>query len=186
MVQIMILKELLNPDHGYLNVPKAMYAKTRQIVTGMINWVDEITGIYQTKGIFTAIRENKKGKFINMTNQKVYDILEAYIKHRDILAEIEQGEYHPVYLALEYILIHKGRKTKNKEYSLLALCEKCYPKLVQLRDGKRYFNRDKNNANGFLLTLTVIGASLGESMGIDHIGAAMPRNGDIFFIVYFS
>jgi hypothetical protein len=77
---------------------------------------------------------------------------EVILAQSNILFDIEQGGFHKVYLALEYILTNRSRGIKKQAYNLLKLCSKCAPEYTQEADGKLYY-KDKASALRFGLVL---------------------------------
>ena len=185
-VQVQILKELLDVSHGYLNLPKAFYAKTRRIFNTMKHNIDVILNHKDYRGIinsvknFTALSGNK----INTQEAiKMFQVLQEQGKQ---LESLEQGGYYAVYLAFEYILANKKSGIKNQSYRFLDLCEKCAPTLIKTINDKPYF-KNKNEAGAFMGTLQTFALLLSseKSIGINSIETGS-KNDDISITVYFN
>jgi hypothetical protein len=150
MVHIQILKELMTLEDGWLNVPKAFYAKTRRIYNTMIK---NVQPIINNKGNYRGLVNAVKSMAIEPINTpEAARIGSTILAQINTLSKIEQGDFHKIYLALEYILVNRPRMAKSKPYKLLELCEKCAPEYVQEVDGKLYY-KDKAAAFRFGLFL---------------------------------
>jgi len=150
-VEIQILKELMTYEHGYLNVPKAFYAKTRRIYNIMRN---NAQPYFDNKDDYWSLINHVKSTCIGgtMTTAQAARHASAIFEYSKILADIEQGDFHKIYLALEYILINRKRGAKKQTYDLLKLCEKCAPEYTQEVGGKLYY-KDKKTACRFFLIM---------------------------------
>jgi hypothetical protein len=155
LIQVQIIKELLTFDIGYLNQPKAFYAKIRSAYTAMQRGAHRFDGLEYREAI------TKAGELIYNSTGTIADtslataLINNVQRHAPLLEKMEQGGFYQVYLALEYIVGKKGRYAKVKDdYSLLELCEKCAPELVENKEGTLYF-RDRDTAEGLLIMLQV-------------------------------
>jgi hypothetical protein len=152
LVQVQIIKELLDISHGYLNMPKAPYAKIRRV----FNVLKELIKIL-SEGTYRE-QINKAKTFIPVpvstpvATRAAIKLLNFLQEQKEFIGELDQGGYYAIYMAFEYILVNKKRGVKQQDYNFLDLCEKCYPRIVQHRDGKCYFDRG-NKSLAFLVTL---------------------------------
>jgi len=152
MVEIQILKELMTYEHGYLNVPRAFYAKIRRIYKKMRSNVQPLIDS-KNKGDYREVINSIK----NMADEPI-GLEEAaraatvILAQCNVLFNIEQGDFHKIYLALEYILINRKRGAKKQTYNLLKLCEKCAPEYTREVGGKLYY-KDKKTACRFILIM---------------------------------
>jgi hypothetical protein len=137
-IQVQILKELLTFDHGFLNQPKAFYAKTRRAYASMVNNFQFVLDYKEDNDIWkllTAIRGRASG---HINRQDAIPLANVLISQVDSLSYMAQGDFYRVYLALEYIMAHRGKAAKSKEYNPLELCNKCAPDLTQEKNGTLY------------------------------------------------
>jgi hypothetical protein len=183
LVQVQILKELLDVSHGYLNLPKAPYAKIRRVFNVMNEIIKlSTTGTYREK--INNVKELVSKKISTQTALTFLNVLQ---EQKQLIEELDQGGYYAVYLAFEYIIANKKRGAKQQDYRFIDLCEKCAPELVQIRDGKRYFNRGIK-VEAFLLTLQMFTVLLSSepTFGIDQIEVDLERNGVDYITVFFN
>jgi hypothetical protein len=105
----------------------------------------------------------------------------------NILFDMEQGGFHKVYLALEYILVKRNRNAKKQAYDLLKLCEKCAPEYTQEKDSQLYF-KDKKSAFRFSLLIggmvRMLDPMSRKIIGIERIDT--PETGDFIDVTFFK
>jgi hypothetical protein len=191
LVQVQILKELLDVSHGYLNLPKAPYAK----ISRAFNVMKEIIKLSSIDGKYDDDKENHakyREKINNIKNSvstkistnEAVNLLNILQTQKQLIEKLDQGGYHAVYLAFEYIIANKKQGAERQDYSFIDLCEKCYPELVQNRDGKRYFNRGAK-VEAFRLTLKMLAVmlSIEPAFGISTIEDCL-RSGDYITVVF--
>jgi hypothetical protein len=171
LVQVQILRELLDVSHGYLNLPKAPYAKIRRA----FNFIKELSANPNVTAEESTTTQ---------AELKLIDFLQA---QKQLTDELDQGGYHAAYLAFEYILANKKGGAKQQSYNFIDICEKCYPELVQYRDDKRYFNRG-TKVHAFLVTLQMIVIFLLEepAFGIKQIEVLEGKKDGDYITVFFK
>jgi hypothetical protein len=175
MVQVQIIKELLTFDHGFLNQPKAFYAKIRRIF-------NEAKQIFDRKctlppgGRYREIITHLKKEFpYAVSVEKLQEFYNLWLQQQKQLGTFEQGGFYAVYLALEYILANKKRGIREQRYNLLELCAKCNPSLTQIKkDGTLYFhNAEETKAFMGILTTFATAMSnnrdIAKAIGIEQI-----------------
>jgi hypothetical protein len=152
-IQILILKELLALEHGYVNLPKAFYAKVRNIYNISQKDAEELVKKINGKKYreaSTIAKDHLSFKDIDgeqypelpTTAQTIYRISE-YQEQYKLLENLEQGGFHALYLALEYILVNRKRNISRQTYSLLKICEKCKPDIIYVEKGISHFHSQK-------------------------------------------
>jgi hypothetical protein len=180
-----VLNGLLDTSHGHLNQPKAFYAKIRRIYDALKR---ECNAIFNNAGNYRELIANVKQTVLApITTEQARELIEIYKDQGMALDELEQGGFHSVFLAFEYILARKKRGAKKQGYSLLELCEKCKPELTRLHDGVLYF-KDKEKVSTFFALLTMFAAFLQneKAIGIKDIAIGTANKNDISFTVYFE
>jgi hypothetical protein len=184
-IQVQILKELLNVSHGYLNVPKAFYAKVKQYYDTLLNGVS-LPNEFCALSYRDKITVMKTALDPKMTVDETVALLAGMRELEIMLKNIPQGIHHAVYLAFEYIISKRGNGVQSKDYSFLELCDKCYHELVQREGGKLYF-KDKKKSYAFFVTLALFVTNACPELGISDlkIKLKMP-SGDTVFTVFFS
>jgi hypothetical protein len=200
-IQILILKEFLNLEHGYVNLPKAFYAKVRYIYNVLQKDTEKLMEKISGKEYWEAINiakdhlsfANIAGKRIQYnevptTEQTVYRINE-YQEQYKLLEELEQGGFHALYLALEYILVNRKKNIPQQTYSLLKICEKCKPDIIYVENGVYHFHSKKER--GAFAAILCIFLRSPEELGIHDIipdkAEMKPKDGnDLEIIVYFN
>jgi hypothetical protein len=183
MVQVQIIKELLNYTHGFLNLPKAFYAKIRRIY----NTLKENCQHFEGKSEKEAIELARNLIPVKIDDNTARKIVAGYQEQKNILETLEQGGFYAVYLAFEYILARKKRGIKRQEYSLLDLCEKCAPELTQNVNGTPYF-KDKRKVNAFFVILQMFSHCLAgeKAIGIKEMRNIGVEGNDRRFFVDFA
>jgi hypothetical protein len=185
LVQIQIIKELLTFEHGFINQPKAFYAKTRRIYNALRETSRVFDGLSEQEAIATA-RKHISFKMDDAATKKFVTNMQ---NQGEILDDMEQGGFHALYLALEYILARKKRGIKRQEYSFLDLCDKCAPELTQSKNGTLYF-KDKSKVKAFLVTLQLFTVALSlsneKAIGIYGIDLASVSENDMLLTVVFT
>ncbi|MCL2608821.1 MAG: hypothetical protein FWD94_02830 [Treponema sp.] len=166
-VQVQILKELLDVSHGYVNLPKAFYAKMRRAyntIRSVAHDVLDNNGYWET---INAVKSIVPTKITTTDAAMITTVLQSQAVQLDSL---EQGGYHSVYLAFEYILANRKRGASEQNYRFLDLCEKCAPTLTQVKNGKRYF-KSAADAMAFMGTLQMFALQFSgeKSIGIQSI-----------------
>lgn len=200
-IQILILKELLNLEHGYVNLPKAFYAKVRNIYNILQkdteSLMEKISGkeyretINIAKDHFSfANIDGERIQFdkIPNTEQTVYRINE-YQEQYKLLEKLARGGFHALYLALEYILVNRKRNIAQQTYSLLKICEKCKPDIIQVKNGVNYFH-SKKERDVFAAVLCIFLQSA-DDLGIhdiiqDKAEISSKDGNDLAIIVYYN
>jgi hypothetical protein len=191
LVQVQILKELLDVSHGYLNLPKAFYAKIRRAFTEvktLYSYFDSDGKSEDYRTLINKIKKDYSDNNLKLTTSEAANLYNHYQAGKIHLGKLEQGGYYPVYLALEYILAKKGRKAKEKEYSLLELCEKCYPELVQHINNNLYFKYRALADNFYMILNHTINHLYIKNVdiGIYQISNSREVGKDIMFTAYFK
>jgi len=186
-VQIQILKELLDVSHGYINLPKAFYAKTRKAFNTMkttIATLVEDNKDYKT--MIESVKNVTRLAGVKNSTPEAMEIIKVLKAQNLQLNELEQGGYHAVYLAFEYILANKKRGIPKQSYRFLDLCEKCAPTLIQTIDEKIYF-KNQTDAKAFMGTLQMFAFhfSTEASIGITNIESDIRKEG-VYLTVSFS
>jgi hypothetical protein len=184
LIQVQILNELLNKSHGYLNVPKAFFAKIKQCYDALLNTVS-LPNRFWDLGYRDKITLMKDVYGPEMSTKETVDLLTTMREQETILRNMPQGGYHAVYLALEYIIAKRGKNKKSKHYSFLELCEKCYPELVRRKDEILYF-KDKKKVDAFFIFLGVFVKNAGSALGILDLKVKLNTSRDTVFTVLFS
>jgi hypothetical protein len=116
MVQIQILKELLDTSHGYGNVPKAFYAKTRHYYSIMR---ENVHPVLESKDDYRKlINQIKKMSAGPIGTEEAAHAATTIVGQAQALEKLapEQGGFYPVYSALEYILANKKGKASFQIY----------------------------------------------------------------------
>jgi hypothetical protein len=183
-VHIHVLNELLDTSHGHLNQPKAFYAKIRRIY----DTLKRECNIFQNASNYTDLITNaNKSVIFPITVEQAKGLVKIYKDQDKALNELEQGGFHSVFLAFEYILARKKRRAKKQNYSLLELCKKCKPELIQVHDGILYF-KDKEKISTFFALLTMFAVLLQneKALGIKDIIVGTAIKNDMPFTVYFE
>jgi hypothetical protein len=154
MVQVLILKELLDVSGGWINLPKSFYAKVRSIynsISGMFEVKDNYPElIKRVKSCYKAADRHEAARFAQIIISQAED-LETF--------DPEQGGFYKIYLAYEYILANKKNGILSQRYDFIKLCEKCAPEFTQTVNGKLYLKRNKEALgygvfiNSFLIML---------------------------------
>jgi hypothetical protein len=183
-IHIHVLNGLLDTSHGYGNHPKAFYAKVRRIY----NILKQNGKIFENANAFRKLIANAdQFTSFHITVAQANEIVELYKDRNLMLDELEQGGFHAVFLAFEYILINKKRGLKKQGYSLLKLCEKCKPELVQIHNGILYF-KDKKKVSIFFALLAMFAVLLQneKAIGIKDIIVGTADKNDIPFTVCFE
>jgi hypothetical protein len=195
-IQILILKEFLNLEHGYVNLPKAFYAKVRYIYNLLQEDAEVFLEKIKGKDFFGTIAiakdhfsyGNIDRKKTQSTAHILYCINETQEQYK-LLKELEQGGFHAIYLALEYILVNRKRNIPKQTYSLLKICEKCKPDIIQIKNGVTYFHSQKESITfGEIICMFLRAA---DHLGINDVipGKAemIPQAGnDLGVVVYFN
>jgi hypothetical protein len=183
-VHIHVLNGLLDASRGYLNQPKAFYAKVRRIY----DTLKRECNIFQNASNYKElIIDAEQTRLSPITTEQAKELIEIYKDQNLALDELEQGGFHSVFLAFEYILARKKRGAKKQDYSLLKLCDKCKPELTQLRNGVLYFNGRERVATFFvLLTMFATFLQNEKSIGIKDMIVGNAQKNDIPFTVYFD
>jgi hypothetical protein len=184
-VHIHVLNGLLDTSHGHLNQPKAFYAKIRRIYDTLKR---ECNIIFNNVSNYMELIVNSKQTMLSpITAEQAKELIEIYKDQDMALDELEQGGFHSVFLAFEYILARKKRGTKKQDYSLLDLCEKCKPELIQVHNGILYF-KDKEKVSTFFTLLTMFVAFLQneKAVGIKNIMIGIANKNNVPFTVYFE
>jgi len=149
-VRVYIIKELLSFEKGYINLPKAPYAKIKHIYNKMRNYLqsfldnkDNYRGmINHVKGISTGpISTNEAARVATIT-----------LAQGKILEEIEQGGFYKVYRAIEYIAVNRNGAINKQNYNFLEICGKCAPNYIYEKDGKLFY-KDRLSAIRFCLLI---------------------------------
>jgi len=143
MVQVQIIKELLDVSHGWLNLPKAFYAKTRHFYNRMQENIGEVLKV---KNDYRAsINLVKSRATAPITTREAARFFSVMVGQANLVKELnpEQGGFYKIYLAFEYILANKKKGITNQIYDFLKLCEKCAPDYVQAVEDKLYFHKSK-------------------------------------------
>jgi hypothetical protein len=183
IIQVQIIKELLTFEHGFLNMPKAFYAKTRRVYNVLKTNCDQFGRDKTYRELVNAV---KKIVPMPMSIDQRSTVIGLYQEQGHILDNLEQGGFYPIYLAFEYIVANKKRNTIQQEYSLLKLCERCYPELTRTVNGTLYF-KDKQKVLNFYTLLKIFAASLNAyKTGINEIRDWFYRDSDIRFTVTFD
>jgi hypothetical protein len=187
LIQVQIIKELLSFDTGYLNQPKAFYAKTRNAYNAMLHGAHRFDGLAYREAVNSAKKIITASTGTIADTQTATMLIENVKRHTPILENMEQGGFYRVYLALEYIIAKKGRHAKQKNYSLLELCEKCAPELVENKEGTLYF-KHRDTAEGLLIILQVFVDILSteKALGIKEIKQLKTEKRDTAFYVIFQ
>jgi hypothetical protein len=183
MVQIQIVKELLTFAQGFLNQPKAFYAKTRRIYNALRENCQKFDGKNEQEAIETA----KSLVPVKIDNDMAKKLIANYQEQQDTLEKLEQGGFYAVYRAIEYILVRKKRGIKRQEYSFLELCEKCAPELTQSKNGVLYFY-EKSKVKAFFQILQMFPLYLSneKTIGIEGMELTAVSGNDMLFTVTFT
>jgi hypothetical protein len=190
LVQIQILKELITFDNGWLNLPKAFYAKTRRAYNLLRG---KHSADFSKMTYHEAITQARKEVPFKITLPEARQYIEIVTNQNKLLDKWEQGGFYELYSAFEYIVALKPRSREGqiprKDYSLLALCEKCAPAMLYNRDGNWYF-RNKNEATAMFLAIQAMAeylTKLEPTIGIAKINMIErdQKAKDIMFTVYF-
>jgi hypothetical protein len=187
-IEVQIIKELLDDSHGFLNLPKAFYAKVRKLYNETKDTKPLWEGKSREEAIETAKLQLRAGNpTLNYSDDEAITLINAVESDRSLVINMEQGGFYQIYLALEYLIAHRGQNTKQKEFSLLELCDKCYPDLVQHKDEKAYF-KHRNDAESFLRIMKLFTKELFANEGIGITGIKPLPSGltDTKFIVTFA
>jgi len=185
-VQIQILKEIMTFERGYLNVPKAFYAKTRRVFERMRKNIQPITDSKNDYwGLIKTVKSMATEPIDTPAAARAASII---LEQNNVLASMEQGGFHKVYLAFEYILANRGgRKVKRQSYGLLKLCSKAAPEYTQETEGELYF-KDKKGAFRFGLLIAkmvdMFEPQIREIIGIEQIRNS--ETGDALEVVFSS
>jgi hypothetical protein len=182
-VHIHVLNGLLDTSHGHLNQPKAFYKKIRRIYDTLKR---ECNSIFNNASCYGELIANAKQTALPpITAGQAKELVEIFKDQNMALDELEQGGFHSVFLAFEYILVRKKRGAKKQDYSLLELCEKCKRELIQLHNGVLYF---KDKVSTFFALLTMFAAFLRneKAIGIKDIVIGIANKNDVSFTVYFE
>ena len=189
MVQIQILKELLDVSHGRLNLPKAFYAKTRHFFNIMR---EQARPLLEAENDYRKLIKQAKSLCVDpvTTNEAVFFAERLVALAEDLKTiEPEQGGFYKICLALEYILANKKRGVTVQEYNLLNLCEKCAQEYIQKKNGKLYLHRGKNVfiygklIGGFI---NILPEKEKRIIGIDTITICKnPKRGRTLFVRFF-
>jgi hypothetical protein len=182
-IEIQILKELMAYDRGYLNVPRAFYAKTRRVYERMKK---NIQPILDNKNDFWPLIKSVKSIATGPINtEEAARVASIILAQSNILFDLEQGGFHKVYLALEYILVNRKHNAKRQTYELLKLCDKCAPEYTQETNGQLYF-KDKKTAFRFSLLIggivKMFDPASKKIIGIERVDA--PGNGDFIKAIF--
>jgi len=170
-VHIQILKEILTLERGYLNVPKAFYAKIRHTFETMRKNIQPLVDNRNNyRGLIKTVKGIATGP---MNTQEAARAASIILEQNNVLTRIEQGGFHKVYLAFEYILANRGgRKIKRQSYDLLKLCSKAAPEYTRETEGKLYF-KDKKEAFRYGLLMgkmvEMFEPQIREIIGIERI-----------------
>jgi hypothetical protein len=170
-VQVLIFGCLLSSEQGYLNVPKAFYAKTRQVYDNMRNNIRPLIDNKDSshKDIIKAVRSMAVGK---MSLVEASSAASICLEQAALLQSLEQGGFYEVFLGMEYILINRRRGADFQEYGIKKLCSKCKPEYVQEKNGK-YTYKDKKNAFRYALFIGVFikmfDANTRQIIGIERV-----------------
>jgi hypothetical protein len=134
-----IEEHVLNSEHGCVNVPKDFYAKARTIYNvlqkDMEALMEKIRG-KEYREIIAIAKDHLSFKLIDgekvryaetPTTEQTTRRINAYQEQYKLLEELERGGFQALSLAFEYILVNRERNTPWQTYSLLNVCEKCYP-----------------------------------------------------------
>ena len=165
-VHIQIVKELLDLSTGYINVPKAFYAKTRNIFNETRNSI--LRMFDSTKSYREQINDAKRLMDVKTTSEALRAI-ETVQEFKTYIDRLEQGGFHDIYLAFEYILARKRNGTKSQKYSTMDLCEKCNPTLIQHANEKLYFHNRKEVRRYLELIAHFANGMSDQHIGIDTI-----------------
>jgi hypothetical protein len=192
LVQVQIIKELLDVETGYINVPKAFYAAVRQAYDKIKELFD-----FREQAINEAPDYRSKINFMkdcvqaagrSITTKEALTIINIMPEQKKQLEKLEQGGFHKIYLAFEYILINRCRGIKQQNYELLPMLKKCAPELVQERNGKLYkANTDELAAFMDLMRLFVKGFQKPTSniLGITGIDFWIEDNNNVLYMRVF-
>jgi hypothetical protein len=149
MVQVQILKELLDDTHGYVNLPKAFYAKTKRLYNSMR---ENVKPVREAKNDYRKLVNTIKSLASEpISTREAAQMGQSIIEQDNMLESLnpEQGGFHKIYLAFEYLLANRARGKngkKQQEYKFINLCEKCAPDMINTEEnGKKYF-KDRLNA----------------------------------------
>jgi hypothetical protein len=150
-VEIQVIREFLTFEHGYLNQPKAFYAKIRHAYNTIRN---NVTPFIEKKQDYRSIITHVKSISDEpITTEKAARMASRVYAQIEIVKEMEQGEFHSVFLALEYILVNRKKNIKKQTYDFLDLCDKCAPKYTRKTGEKPYYN-NKAKAYRFFCVLS--------------------------------
>jgi hypothetical protein len=175
MVRVYILKELLDYSRGYIQVPKAFYAKTRRIYNIMRENVRPMLEAKDDyRALINAVKERCDAPIPTSEAVRYAETIIAQAKNLEAMAP-ENGGFYKVYLALEYILANKKKDILSQKYDFLKLCEKCAPQYTQAKDGKLYLDNRNQEALRYGLLMSVFIDMLPEDekriIGISRISA---------------
>lgn len=111
-VRVQILNGLLDTSHGHLNQPKAFYAKVRRIYVILKN---ECKNIFGNASNYKELIANAKQPMpFPMNTEQAKELIDIYRDQDLVLDELEQGGFHSVFLAFEYILARKKEEFNNR------------------------------------------------------------------------
>ena len=184
-VRVYILKELLSFEKGYINLPKAPYAKIKRIYNNMRKYLQPfLDNKDDYRGMINHVKSISTGPISTEEAARAATITLAQGR---ILTDIEQGGFYRVYRAIEYIAVNRNKAINKQNYSFLELCCKCAPEYTYERDGKLYYE-DRLAAMRFCFLIAGIIDRLEpedkEAIGIENIEPQEKR--DVITVTFIS
>jgi hypothetical protein len=180
LVQVQIIKELLDVKTGYINVPKAFYAIIRQAyetIKYKLNAKEQtIRESNDYRSQINIVKEWAQADGKTCSTNQALEVVNVMSEQGKQLEELEQGGFYKIYLAFEYILINHSRGMKQQDYSLLPMLEKCAPELIREVNGKLYI-KDKIEFVSFITLLQYFMVTLQDIDTIrieDHLNPILP------------
>jgi len=184
MVQVQILKELLSYEQGYINLPKAPYAKIRRIYNKMRNNMQPFLDNKDSyRGTINHMKSIATEKISTEEAARLATVTHA---QWNVIEKIEQGGFYKVYLAVKYILANRNAALSEQNYDFLELCSKCAPEYTYKRGGKLYY-KDRKGAVRFSILIAGILHKLGpEDMDVIGIEEIRPHEEQNCITVIFN
>lgn len=171
-VQIQVIKELLDDTHGYINLPKAFYAKTRQVYNELKIYFKSILNpelAYRER--INAVKQRALDELQTTlcTTKEARDLIKSMQAGNEALGKMDRDGFYMIHSAFEYILANHKKGLKTQTYDILSLCEKCNPNLIQLQNGKKYLH-NRAETESYLTLLIIFAEHIGQLVGISKIG----------------
>ena len=169
-VRVYILKELLSFEKGYINLPKAPYAKIKRIYNNMKkNLQPFLDNKDNYRGMINHVKSISAGP---VSTEEAAKMATVTLAQGEILQGIEKGGFYSVYRAIEYLSVNRNRTIDKQDYSFLELCGKCAPEYTYERGGKLFYSNRLAAMRFCLLIAGIIdGLEPGdrEAIGIEKI-----------------